>query len=489
MPTSAKPQLPRLKALGTGRDITYPCIYLSILPLILIGLRMALCGKVTALDYTPTLTEWADRFSDLPGFVYLDSGTNEHGAELEIVTALPTATHRLQDYSANLADWMTALEADLQAAHERQSIIGSSRCFNGCVAIGSLDYDAPARALRSQDQTDSRTAGSLYHWLLVTHRGSQTTELLIHPDCPPTTRQRVAALLNSEGLTPSLGFVLVEPFRPAISKQQYQAHIARIQEYILAGDCYQVNYAQRFEASLKGDAWAAYRLVRRRLAGGFSGFMRTADDHSILSLSPERFLRIDQGTVTSQPIKGTAPRHSDPERDDALAQSLLTSEKDRAENVMITDLLRNDLGQFCKAGSVSVTELCGLHSFTNVHHLISTVEGKMAPGVSAGQMLLATSPGGSITGAPKKRAVEIIDELEPTPRGAYCGSLFILGGEDWLQSSIAIRTLEVTGNVLHCWGGGGITASSQWEAEYQETLDKVGPIMHALEEAGQCSGS
>jgi para-aminobenzoate synthetase component 1 len=147
------------------------------------------------------------------------------------------------------------------------------------------------------------------------------------------------------------------------------------------------------------------------------------------------------------------------------------------------------LGQFCKAGSVSVTELCGLHSFTNVHHLISTVQGKMAPGVSAGQMLLATSPGGSITGAPKKRAVEIIDELEPTPRGAYCGSLFILGGGDWLQSSIAIRTLEVTGNVLHCWGGGGITASSQWEAEYQETLDKVGPIMHALEEAGQCSGS
>ena len=480
---------PATWALCTGRDITYPYIFLSILSLILVGLCMALLGEVTALDYTSTLAEWAEQFSDLPGFVYLDSGTNEHGAELEIVTALPTATHWLQDYSANLADWMTALETDLQRACEQSTFIGTTACFTGCVAIGSLDYDAPAGALRAQDQPDSRTMAGLYHWLLVTHRTSQTTELLIHVDCPAATRQRVMRLIKNERPLSPRRFHLSEHFRPAISPQQYQAHIGRIQDYIVAGDCYQVNYAQRFEATLEGDAWAAYRFVRARLAGGFSGFLRTAPDHAILSLSPERFLRIDQGTVTSQPIKGTAPRHSDPERDAALAQSLLNSEKDRAENVMITDLLRNDLGQFCKTGSVRVTELCGLHSFNNVHHLISTVEGELAQDVSAGQMLLATSPGGSITGAPKKRAVEIIAELEPTPRGAYCGSLFILGGGNFLQSSIAIRTLEVTGNTVHCWGGGGITASSQWEAEYQETLDKVGPIMTALEGADQCSGN
>jgi para-aminobenzoate synthetase component 1 len=405
------------------------------------------------------------------------------------VTALPTTIHRLQDYSTNLADWMTALEADLYKACAQHAILGTSDCFTGCVAIGSLDYDAPAGSLRAQDLRDSRTMAGLYHWLLVTHRSSQTTELLIHPDCPAVTRQRILALVKNRRPAATASFHLAAHFRPAISKPQYQAHIARIQDYILAGDCYQVNYAQRFEATLEGDAWSAYRYVRTILAGGFSGFLRTAEDHSILSLSPERFLRIHQGTVTSQPIKGTAPRHSDPEQDAALAQALLSSEKDRAENVMITDLLRNDLGQFCETGSVRVTELCGLHSFNNVHHLISTVEGRLAPGVSAGQMLLATSPGGSITGAPKKRAVEIIAELEPTPRGAYCGSLFILGGNDWLQSSIAIRTLEVTGDTVHCWGGGGITASSQWEAEYQETLDKVGPIMAALEEANQCSGN
>ena len=450
---------------------------------------MASRGEVTALDYTATLTGWAEQFSDLPGFVYLDSGTSEDGAELEVVTALPTVIHRLQDYSANLDDWMTALEADLHTGCAQSAIVGTSACFTGCVAIGSLDYDAPAASLRLQDELKSRTMAGLYHWLLVTHRSSQTTELLIHPDCPAVTRQRITSLLETKPTAVTTGFHLAEHFHPAISKTQYQAHIGRIQDYILAGDCYQVNYAQRFEAALEGDAWSAYRYVRTLLAGGFSGFLRTAEDHAILSLSPERFLRIHQGTVTSQPIKGTAPRHSDPEQDAALAKALLNSEKDRAENVMITDLLRNDLGQFCQTGSVNVTELCGLHSYNNVHHLVSTVEGKLAPGVSAGQMLLATSPGGSITGAPKKRAVEIIAELEPAPRRAYCGSLFILGGDDWLQSSIAIRTLEVTGNIVHCWGGGGITASSEWEAEYQETLDKVGPIMAALEEANQCSGN
>ena len=450
---------------------------------------MASRGEVTALDYTATLAGWAEQFSHLPGFVYLDSGTSGDDAELEIVTALPTVIHRLQDYSANLDDWMTALEADLHTSCAQSVIVGTSACFTGCVAIGSLDYDAPAASLSVQDEPKSRTMAGLYHWLLVTHRSSQTTELLIHPDCPAVTRQRITSLLKTKPAAVPAGFHLAEHFRPIISKTQYQAHIGRIQDYILAGDCYQVNYAQRFEAALEGDAWSAYRHVRTLLAGGFSGFFRTAEDHAILSLSPERFLRIHQGMVTSQPIKGTAPRHSDPEQDAALAKALLNSEKDRAENVMITDLLRNDLGQFCQTGSVNVTELCGLHSYNNVHHLVSTVEGKLAPGVSAGQMLLATSPGGSITGAPKKRAVEIIAELEPAPRGAYCGSLFILGGDGWLQSSIAIRTLEVTRNIVHCWGGGGITASSEWEAEYQETLDKVGPIMAALEEANQCSGN
>ncbi len=450
---------------------------------------MALYGHVIALDYTPSLTDWADQFAGLPGFVYLDSGSGQTGAEMEIVAALPTTNHRLQSYSGNLNEWMTAIEADIEKGVIGYDRLGSSATFTGCVAIGALDYDSAAQRLTGQSRHLSRSMAGIFHWLLVTHRETATTEILFHPDCPDTIRSRVCGVVDSKQAPEPQRYALSTRFRTSISKPQYQAHIERIQEYILAGDCYQVNYAQRFETELEGNAWSAYRATREKLAGGFSGFVRTASDHAILSLSPERFLRIQQGVVTTQPIKGTAPRHADPAVDAALAESLLNSEKDRAENVMITDLLRNDIGQFCDTGTVTVTELCGLHSFGNVHHLISTVEGHLAPHVSAGQMLLATSPGGSITGAPKKRAIEIIAELEPYPRGAYCGSLFLLAGRDWLQSSIAIRTLEATGNTLHCWGGGGITASSHWEAEYQETIDKVGPIMATLEAADQCSGN
>lgn len=442
-----------------------------------------------SLPYTASLSGLADRLAHLPGFVYLDSGDREFSAEMEIVAALPTTIHQLDDYSGNLNDWMTAVERDISEGQEHQAILGSSGTFTGRIAIGSLDYDAPAAQLMGHGSHPTGTMAAIYHWLLVSHRPSNTTEVLFHADCPEETRSSVLKALESEEPRQPSPFAITRPFEAAISKQDYQRAVERIQAYILAGDCYQVNFAQRFESMLQGDAWTAYRAIRDNLAGGFSAFMRPSTHHAILSLSPERFLKVQDGVVTTQPIKGTAPRNSDPEQDKKLAEALKRSEKDRAENVMITDLLRNDIGRFCEAGSVKVTELCGLHSFGNVHHLISTVEGRLASGTTAGQLLLATSPGGSITGAPKKRAVEIIAELEDFPRGAYCGSIFMLGGGDWLQSSIAIRTLEASNGNLYCWGGGGITASSQWEAEYQETLDKVGPIMSALEAASQCSGS
>ena len=450
---------------------------------------MVLSATTYPLPFTASLSRLADKLAHLPGFVYLDSGDREFSAEMEIVTALPTVTHRLEDYSGNLGDWMTAVERDVREGHDHHDILGRSNAFTGRVAIGSLDYNAPAGRLIGQVDEPSRTMAAIYHWLLVSHRPSATTELLFHADCPEDTRTAVLAALESDKPDKSSAFAITQPFKAAISKRDYQRSVEQIQAYILAGDCYQVNFAQRFESMLEGDAWTAYRAIRDNLAGGFSGFMRPSDNHAILSLSPERFLSIRDGVVTTQPIKGTAPRHSDPEQDRRLAEALERSEKDRAENVMITDLLRNDIGQFCEPGSVEVTELCGLHSFGNVHHLISTVQGRLATGTTAGQLLLATSPGGSITGAPKKRAVEIIAELEDLPRGAYCGSLFMLGGGDWLQSSIAIRTLEAHNGNLYCWGGGGITASSHWQAEYQETLDKVGPIMRALEAASQCSGN
>ena len=445
--------------------------------------------RITALPFTRSLADWADHFAHLPGFVYLDSGAVAEGSELELITALPTYTFLAQDYSSNLAIWMTHVERALADAREDSPVLGAAALFNGSLIVGNLDYDTPARRLAQLTPTPSHAFAGLYHWVLVTHVESSTTEVLYHPQCPVATRRQVQSVLECKAGKKAAPFKLSQPFSPDIERTDYRRAIERIQEYILAGDCYQVNFAQRFQATFTGDCWSGYRTARANLAGNFSGFMRPSNDRAILSLSPERFLQISGEKIITQPIKGTAPRHVDASIDRQIAESLVHSEKDRAENIMITDLLRNDLGQFCQAGSVEVTDLCALHSFGNVHHLISTVEGKLKSRLSPGQILIATSPGGSITGAPKKRAVEVINELEHSPRGAYCGSLFVMGGENWMQSSIAIRTLEAVGSELYCWGGGGITASSNWEAEYQETLDKVGPIMAALEQQNQCSGS
>lgn len=450
---------------------------------------MGLQASVVSLPYTRSLIEWADRLAHLPGFAYLDSGNAAIGSELEIITALPTNTFTAQDYSTNLTKWMTEIERALAVTHESAATLGAAGIFNGGLVVGSLDYDTPAAELARLPTSPSRAFACLYHWMLVSHSKSGTTELLYHPHCPAETRRQVESALHQDSSAAQRSFTVTNSFTPSISKADYRHAVERIQEYILAGDCYQVNFAQRFKASFLGDSWEGYRTARQKLAGGFSSFIRTGNDCAILSLSPERFIQINQGKIVTQPIKGTAPRHVDAQRDDHLAQSLVGSEKDRAENVMITDLLRNDLGQFCQAGSVNVTELCGLHSFGNVHHLISTIEGVLKPHLTPGQVLIATSPGGSITGAPKKRAIEIIKELEPHPRGAYCGSIFVMSGAEWMQSSIAIRTLEAKGDTLYCWGGGGITAGSHWEAEYQETLDKVGPIMAAIEHLSQCSGN
>ena len=442
---------------------------------------MSLAEHTISLPFERSLVEWAALFAHLPGFAYLDSGNQAGGTERELLTALPSARHTLRDYSGDMARWMAAIEETLNQAYGSDPAAPSFEGVNGCIAIGHLDYDTPARYLIGDATVPCASAAHIYHWMMVSDFAAHSTHVIFHPDCPRATREAVSDILQRGEADYPGTFSIIAPFEPCISKTDYRDAIHRIQDYILAGDCYQVNYAQRFEATLQGDTWAAYRAVRDKLAGGFSGFLRHGDQHAILSLSPERFLQIQDGVITTQPIKGTAVRHRDVDADRTSAASLLASEKDRAENVMITDLLRNDLGRFCEAGSVKVTELCGLYSFDNVHHLISTITGQLASGISAGNVMIASSPGGSITGAPKKRAVEIIAELEPHARGAYCGSLFAMTGNGWLQSSIAIRTLEAKGTSLYCWGGGGITTSSHWEAEYQETLDKIGPIMKGLE--------
>jgi para-aminobenzoate synthetase component 1 len=269
--------------------------------------------------------------------------------------------------------------------------------------------------------------------------------------------------------------------RSTFTRDGYLAAVARVREYILAGDIFQANLSQRFEAPLQEPAAALYQRLRRVNPAPFAAYL-AFDDVELLSASPERFLRVDAVTrnVETRPIKGTRPRGTGPMHDAALGQALAESEKDRAENVMIVDLLRNDLSRVCRPGTVRAPELFALEHHPTVHHLVSTVTGTLEEGRDAADLLRATFPGGSITGAPKVRAMEIIAELEPTRRATYCGSIGYLGLDGALDTSIVIRSFLLRRGIAYFQAGGGIVADSEPAAEYQETLDKALGLMDAL---------
>jgi para-aminobenzoate synthetase component 1 len=256
------------------------------------------------------------------------------------------------------------------------------------------------------------------------------------------------------------------------TREGYERAVARVIDYIHAGDIFQANLSQRFEAMLaEGDTpYALYSRLRAASPAPFSSFFNFGEG-AIVSSSPERFLLCRNGEVETKPIKGTRQRGLTPGEDNRLAAELLASEKDRAENVMIVDLLRNDISRVCEDGSVTADKLCELESFANVHHLVSTVRGKLRKDETATGLLAACFPGGSVTGAPKRRAMEIIAELEPTARGPYCGGM---------DSAIAIRTMTVTGRRVTFQAGGGIVADSDPEAEYEETLAKARDMRRSL---------
>jgi para-aminobenzoate synthetase component 1 len=268
--------------------------------------------------------------------------------------------------------------------------------------------------------------------------------------------------------------------RSSFTRSGYLDAVQRVRDYIFAGDIFQANLSQRFEARLRESPWSFYARLRTRNAAPFAAFFETPDA-SVISASPERFLRVDRnGFVETRPIKGTRPRGVGPEHDAALAQALAESAKDRAENLMIVDLMRNDLSRVCAPRTVRVSELFSLERYATVHHLVSTVVGQLEPGHDALHLLRAAFPGGSITGAPKLRAMEIIAELEPSQRSVYCGSIgyWSLTGE--LDTSIAIRTAVARNGRVYFGAGGGIVADSDPEQEYRETIDKARALIDAL---------
>jgi para-aminobenzoate synthetase component 1 len=259
----------------------------------------------------------------------------------------------------------------------------------------------------------------------------------------------------------------------------YLALVRRAIDFIHAGDCFQVNLAQRLLYPAALPALELYGRLRERNPATFGGYFDIGD-FVLASASPERFMRVENGEVETRPIKGTRPRGATPEADRACIDELLHSAKDRAENVMIVDLLRNDLGRVCRYGSVRVEAVCRLETYRYVHHLVSEVRGRLREGLGPMDLLQASFPGGSVTGAPKIRAMEIIAELEPVARGPYCGSLGYIGFDGTMDTNILIRTFTIGRGWAQFPVGGGIVADSQPEREYEETWHKAEGLLRAL---------
>lgn len=357
-------------------------------------------------------------------------------------------------------------------------------------AVGYFGYDLgrrlerlPTIARRDIDLPDM--AIGIYEHAIVVDHDAHAATLVSHPAARGSPAALRAAWLAHGPLTPAAfgtSFEVVSQVRPEIDFATYAAAWRAVKSYIEAGDVYQVNLAQRFSAEVRGSPWDAYLRLRNLNTAPFSAFMQPPGG-AILSSSPERFLRVEGDQVETKPIKGTRPRDPEASRDRRYAEELAGSAKDRAENVMIVDLLRNDLGKSCAVGSVEVPVLFEVESFTKVHHLVSTVRGRITPGRTAFDVLRGCFPGGSITGAPKIRAMEIIEELEPYRRGVYCGSIGYASCNGKLDTSIAIRTLVAHRDRLYCWAGGGIVMDSELEAEYRECFAKAAAMLDVFAHA------
>jgi len=271
-------------------------------------------------------------------------------------------------------------------------------------------------------------------------------------------------------------------WRSNFSRAAYMDAVERVKEYIRAGDVYQANISQRFSTVLPEgfDAWRFYRRLRRENPAPFAAFL-SFGGLSLASSSPERFLRLQDRRVETRPIKGTERRSLDAAQDRAAAARLQNSEKDRAENIMIVDLMRNDLSRICTPGSVEVPALCALESYASVHHLVSIVTGRLREGADAIELLRVCFPGGSVTGAPKLRAMDIITELERQPRNVYCGAIGYIGFDGVMDTNIAIRTVMLRGEHASFQTGGGVTLMSDPAQEYDETLAKAQRIFAAFE--------
>lgn len=458
---------------------------------------MKRAARLESLPYSRDSGPLASRLADRPWFMFLDSCRQAAtSGRYDILACDPHVVliTRGDDTFIHRGDEVEISQRDpFHLVDEALAELGPAEAgelpFAGG-ALGFFAYDLGRRLERlptfaSRDLDTPDMVVGLYAHAVVVDHAARACWLVSHPaarDAPTLLRRACSA---QEPVTPAAfgtRFEVTSQVRPEMDFTTYAAAWQRIKQYLSEGDVYQVNLTQRFSAEVRGDPWDAYQRLRHVNPAPFSAYLKLPDG-AILSSSPERFVRVQGDEVETRPIKGTRRRSGDPAEDARLAEELSTSLKDRAENVMIVDLLRNDLGKICAVGSVRVPRLFAIETYARVHHLVSTVCGKLAPGVSAAEVLRACFPGGSITGAPKIRAMEIIEELEPNRRGVYCGAIGYLSCDGGMDTNIAIRTLVQDGTRLYCWAGGGIVMDSELESEYQECLTKAAAMLEVFADA------
>lgn len=405
-----------------------------------------------------------------PGVAFLDSSASgDARACASYLCLAPEATVVLgDDPYTSLRDWM--------AAHRPPQTPDWPFPFKGG-AVGWIGYDT-ARDAAGVASRFAPLPGLPGGWfgLYTTLLGFDLTARRLHYLGPEERLAEIMAQLATPPAPPPLPPLA---WNAEMGRDAYLTRHERLRAYIAAGDVYQANFTLRFAAARPPEATLpALHMALRALSPAPFAACIDAGGCGLVSASPERFLRLRaDGFVETRPIKGTAARHVDPVADAAAARGLAQNAKERAENLMITDLLRHDLGQICAIGSVAVPELFAVESFAQAHHLVSAVTGRLRAGLDAFDLLAATLPGGSITGAPKRRALQIIDELELGPRGAYCGALAWIGFDGAMDSAIIIRTITATADTLYAQAGGGITWDSSAPAEYEEAMLKLSPLL------------
>jgi len=450
-------------------------------------------SQTRSLPYFPDSSKLFAPVAGKPWAVFLDSGYPYiHQGRFDIIAADPVTTLVTKGELTEITQGneKTVSREDpfeLLKKHLQHTIaIEEDLPFNGG-AIGYFSYDLARRieklpVIATDGEHIPEMAVGIYSWAVIVDHHKQQTHLvgnnLSETEWQQLNRQFSHLPSNSSAES---SFLISEDPVSNMDPGQYAAAFKKIKYYLTEGDCYQVNLAQRFVCPCQGDPWTVYQHLRRANPAPFSSYLNLPGVQ-VLSSSPERFLKIVDGEVETKPIKGTRPRKNSQQLDVLQMGTLFESRKDRAENVMIVDLLRNDISKCCKPGSVKVPRLFDIETYATVHHLVSTVKGELKDNLHAVDLLKSCFPGGSITGAPKIRAMEIIEELEPHRRGVYCGSIGYIGFDGNMDTNIAIRTMVHSDNTIRLWAGGGIVNDSVLEEEYQESFDKARALLTVLSE-------